>query len=84
MAHRVVLNSVIHTARVGVAGVAEVGGCGKDLFGALHSGGIESGYEAALGEEHFHEIDRGGFADVVGLALEGQAEDANAFATQRP
>ncbi len=50
----------------------------------LHGGRIVGGDGAAFGEQHLDELDGGRFADVVGLAFEGEAEDADAFAAQGP
>ena len=71
--------------RVGVARHSgELRAGGKNLLGALHGCGIVGGDGAAFGEEHLDEFDRGRFADVVGLALEGKAKDAEALAAQGP
>ena len=57
---------------------------GRASCGALHGGGIVGGDGAAFGEQHLDQVDGGRFADVVGLALEGEAEDAEALAAQGP
>ena len=69
---------------VGVFDIAELRAGGQFLLGALHGGGIVGGDGAAFGQQHLDEVDGGRFADVVGLALEGEAEHAEALAAQRP
>ncbi len=69
---------------VGVCGEAEMRGGGDDGGGPRHGCGIVGGDGASFGEEHVDEIDGGRLSDVVGLALEGQPEDADAFATEGP
>ena len=69
---------------IGVLGVLKLGAGGKFGLGALHGGGVVGDDGAALGEQHLDQVDGGRFADVVGFALEGEAEDGKAFSAQRP
>ena len=69
---------------VGVLGVLKLRAGGKFGLGALDGGWVVGGDGAAFGEQHLDQVDGGGFADVVGLALEGEAEDGEAFSAQRP
>jgi len=67
-----------------VAGVAEIGSCGKNLLGTLHGGGVEGNDRTTLGEEHLDEFNCRRLADIVGFALEGEAEDAEPLAAKGP
>lgn len=71
---------------VAVIGEADTGGEFGIGEGARvgHGGGIVGGDEAAFGEEHVDDGHGGGFADVVGAALEGESEDGEAFAFEGP
>ena len=50
----------------------------------LHGGRIVGGDLAALLQKRLHQEQRRRFADVVGAALEGEAEHAEILAAQRP
>jgi len=67
---------------VGGAGVFEVGI--HHFLGAIHGGGIVGGDLAAFLHQRLHDEDGRGFANVVGAALEGEAEDAETLAAKRP
>ena len=69
---------------VGVFGVLQLRAGGKFGLGALDGGWVVGGDGAAFGEQHLDHVDGGGLADVVGLALEGEAEDGEMFSAQRP
>ena len=69
---------------VGVFCVLKLRAGGKLLLGALDGGGVVGDDGASFGEQHLDQINGGGLADVVGFALEGEAEDGEAFATQGP
>ena len=67
---------------VGGVGVLEIRV--HDFLRALHGGGIVGGDLAAFLQERLHEEERGRFANVVGAAFEGEAENAEMLAAEGP
>lgn len=69
---------------VRVAYILERRTSGKDLFRTLDRSRIEGGDQATFGEQHLNQLNRWRFSDVVGLPFEGEAQDPDSFATERP
>ena len=69
---------------IGVGYITKIGPGRKHLLGALDRCGVIGSDRTALGKQHLDDIDRGRFADVVGLSFEGQAQNADAFAAKGP
>ena len=67
---------------VGGAGIFEIAVHG--FLSAFHGGGIVGGDLAAFLQQSLHQEKSGRFANVVGAALEGEAEHAEVLAAKRP
>ena len=74
----------IFRCRVGVVYITETRAWRKNLLRSFDCGWVVGGDGTAFGEEHFDDVNCGRLANVVGLSLEGEAENAEAFAAEGP
>ena len=69
---------------VGIAHVREIGAGWKDFLSAFDCRRVIGSDGAAFGKKHLDYIDGRRLTDVIGLTLEGQAENADAFSSESP
>jgi hypothetical protein len=69
---------------VGTSGVAEIRRGRKNILSPLDCRWVISGDRTTFRKEHFDNLNRRRFPDVVGFALEGQPQNTDAFPAERP